>query len=67
MFHQRSVIRSTMRKYNINANIVRIVRTIANAVQMNNSKENGSEQQRSKARMPSLVHSLQHLSRTDHD
>ena len=62
---------ATMRKYNINANLVRTIEQLhdkaTSAVQMNGSigemvQNNGQ----SKARMSSVTHPLQHFSRTDH-
>ena len=60
---------ATMRKYNINANLVRTIEQLydkaTSAVQMNGSigVQNNS---RSKARMPCVTHPLQHFSRMDH-
>ena len=62
---------ATMRKYNISANLVRTIEQLydkaTSAVQMNGSiGEMVQNNSRSKARMSSVTHPLQHFSRTDH-
>ena len=61
---------ATMRKYNISANLVRTIEQLydkaTSAVQMNGSIGEWFRTSRSKARMSSVTHTLQHFSRTDH-
>ena len=57
-----------MRKYNISANLVSTIEQVYDkairAVQMNGRMVQNDS--RSKARMSSVTHPLQHFSRTDH-
>ena len=59
---------ATMRKYNISANLVRIIEQLydkaTSAVHMNGRMVQNNS--RSKARMSSVTHPLQYFSRTDH-
>ena len=61
---------ATMRKYNISANLVRTIEQLydkaTSAVQMNGNIGEWFRTSRSKARMSSVTHPLQHFSRTDH-
>ena len=61
---------ATMLKYNVSANLVCTIEQLydkaTSAVQMNGSIGEWFRTSRSKARMSSVTHPLQHFSRTDH-